>query len=48
VFVPEQPIPVFILYRTTYVNMEEDAFYFYEDIYNRDELLAKALFGAGR
>ena len=46
VFVPEQPVPVYILYRTAYVSLKDDTLYFSEDIYGRDDLLAKALWGA--
>jgi murein L,D-transpeptidase YcbB/YkuD len=45
VVVLDQPIPVYILYCTSYVNPEDNTLYFYEDIYGRDKLLAKALFG---
>ena len=48
VAVLEQPVPVYILYRTAYVNLEDNTLFFYEDIYGRDKLLAKALFGEGR
>ncbi len=44
VAVLEEPVPVYILYRTAYVNPEDGLLYFYEDIYGRDALLAKALF----
>ena len=44
VVVLEQPVPVYILYRTAYVNPEDRMLYFYGDIYGRDTLLAKALF----
>jgi murein L,D-transpeptidase YcbB/YkuD len=47
VVVLDQPVPVYILYRTAYVDPEDNALYFYEDVYGRDKLLAKALFGAG-
>jgi murein L,D-transpeptidase YcbB/YkuD len=47
VVVLEEPIPVYILYRTVFVDPEDNTLYFYEDIYGRDKLLAKALFGAG-
>jgi murein L,D-transpeptidase YcbB/YkuD len=47
VVVLDEPIPVYILYRTTFVNPEDNMLYFYEDIYGRDKLLAKALFGVG-
>jgi len=42
----DEPIPVYILYRTAFVNPEDNMLYFYEDIYGRDKLLAKALFGS--
>jgi len=45
VIVPDQPVPVYILYRTAFVNPADDELYFYEDIYGRDTLLASALFG---
>ena len=48
VAVLEQPVSVYILYRTVYVNLEDNTLFFYEDIYGRDKLLAKALFGEGR
>jgi murein L,D-transpeptidase YcbB/YkuD len=35
------------LYRTAFVNPEDHTLYFYEDVYGRDKLLAKALFGPG-
>ena len=44
VVVLEEPVPVYILYRTAYVNPEDGMLYFYEDIYGRDTLLARALF----
>jgi murein L,D-transpeptidase YcbB/YkuD len=47
VVVLDQPVPIYILYRTAYVNPEDNALYFYEDVYGRDKLLARALFGAG-
>ncbi|MEN8782400.1 MAG: L,D-transpeptidase family protein [Desulfobacterales bacterium] len=47
VAVLDQPVPVYILYRTAFVNPEDHTLYFYEDIYGRDKLLAKALFGPG-
>ena len=40
VVVLEKPLPVHILYRTTYVD-KNNTLYFYEDIYGRDKLLAK-------
>ena len=48
VVVLDQPVPVYILYRTAYVNQENNALHFCEDVYGRDKLLAKALFGLGR
>jgi len=47
VIVLDKPVPVYILYRTAFVNPKDDMLYFYDDIYGRDRLLAKALFGAG-
>jgi murein L,D-transpeptidase YcbB/YkuD len=47
VAVLDQPAPVYILYRTAYVNPEDHMLYFYKDIYGRDKLLSKALFGTG-
>ena len=44
----EQPMPVYILYRTAFVNPVDHALYFYEDIYGRDQLLEKVLFDTGR
>jgi len=44
----DQPVTVLILYRTAFVGWEDDVLYFYEDIYGRDQLLAKALFGSGQ
>ena len=41
----DEPMPVYILYRTTVVDPEDDNLYFYSDIYGRDKLLAQALFG---
>jgi murein L,D-transpeptidase YcbB/YkuD len=35
------------LYRTAFVNLEDNTLYFYEDIYGRDQLLGKALFDTG-
>jgi murein L,D-transpeptidase YcbB/YkuD len=45
VAVLEKPLPVHILYRTTYVDVESGTLHFYEDIYGRDKILANALFG---
>ncbi|MFW2366380.1 MAG: L,D-transpeptidase family protein [Desulforhopalus sp.] len=39
----DQQLPVYILYRTAYIRPEDDALYFYDDIYGRDNLLAQAL-----
>jgi murein L,D-transpeptidase YcbB/YkuD len=44
----DKPIPVYILYRTVFVDPEDQTLYFYEDIYGRDALLAKALMGTDR
>jgi len=44
----DQPMPVYILYRTALVDPKDNTLYFYEDIYGRDQLLAKALFDTGR
>jgi len=44
----DQPIPVYILYRTAFVNQEDHALYFYEDVYGRDDLLVKALINTDR
>ncbi len=44
----DQPMPVYILYRTAFVDPDDNTLYFYEDIYGRDQLLAKALFDTGR
>jgi len=41
----DQPVPVHILYRTVFIRPDEDAVYFYSDIYGRDKLLAQALLG---
>ena len=43
----KQPMPVYILYRTVYLDPKDGTLYFYEDIYGRDELLAEALFAGG-
>lgn len=45
VAVLDQPVPVYILYRTVFVNPEDDRLYFYADVYGRDKLLSTALFG---
>jgi murein L,D-transpeptidase YcbB/YkuD len=42
----DEPMPVYILYRTVVVDPEDDTLYFYNDIYGRDKLLAQALLGA--
>ena len=42
VVVLEKPMPVHILYRTAYVNTEDNAVHFFEDVYGRDKILAKA------
>jgi murein L,D-transpeptidase YcbB/YkuD len=42
----DEPMPVYILYRTVVVDPEDDTLYFYNDIYGRDKLLAQALFAA--
>jgi len=44
----DKPMPVYILYRTVFVDSEDHILYFYEDIYGRDALLAKALMGTDR
>lgn len=41
----DQPIPVYILYRTAFIRPDEEAIYFYNDIYGRDRLLTQALMG---
>jgi len=48
VVVLDEPIPVYILYRTAFVNPEENMLHFYADIYGRDNLLATALFGVNK
>ena len=47
VVVLDQPVPVYILYRTAFVNPEDHTLHFYKDVYGRDKLLAKALFDTG-
>ena len=47
VAVLDQPISIYILYSTAFVNPEDNMLYFYEDIYSRDQLLGKALFDTG-
>lgn len=42
VVVLDKPIPVHILYRTAFVDPEDDTIVFYEDIYGRDKILARA------
>lgn len=42
VVVLEKPVPIHILYRTAFVDPESNAINFYEDIYGRDEILARA------
>lgn len=39
----EEPVPVYILYRTAFVNPDDGALVFYNDIYGRDTLLIQAL-----
>ena len=43
----DKPVPVYILYRTAFVDPQDGALHFYDDLYGRDKLLANALFGAG-
>jgi murein L,D-transpeptidase YcbB/YkuD len=40
----EEPMPIYILYRTALVDPESDTVHFRKDVYGRDALLAKALF----
>lgn len=40
----DQPMPVYILYRTAFVRPEDGTLSFYNDIYGRDKLLMQALF----
>jgi murein L,D-transpeptidase YcbB/YkuD len=47
VVVLDEQVPVYILYRTAFVDPEDGTLSFYEDIYGRDKLLVKALFGTG-
>ena len=42
VVVLEKPLPIQILYRTTYVDSENKTIHFFEDIYGRDKILANA------
>lgn len=39
----EQPVPVYILYRTAFVNPGDGSLNFYDDVYGRDRLLIQAL-----
>jgi murein L,D-transpeptidase YcbB/YkuD len=48
VVVLDQPMPVYLLYRTAYIDPEDKSLYFYEDVYGRDKLLANALAGSGQ
>ncbi len=41
-----KPMPVYILYRTAFVDPGDGALHFYKDIYGRDKLLAEALLAA--
>jgi murein L,D-transpeptidase YcbB/YkuD len=40
----KHPFPVHILYRTVLVDPRDNTIYFYDDVYGRDTLLARALF----
>ena len=40
----KKPIPVHILYRTVLVDPRDNTVHFYDDVYGRDSLLARALF----
>lgn len=40
----EKPLPIYIMYRTVVVRPGSSVAYFFEDVYGRDALLAKALF----
>ena len=42
VVVLEKPLPIQILYRTTYVDSENKTIHFFDDIYGRDKILANA------
>ena len=42
VVVLEKPVPIHIMYRTAFVNTQDNSLIFYEDIYGRDKILAKA------
>ena len=41
----DQPIPIYILYRTAFIRPGEDMICFFDDIYGRDRILAQALQG---
>lgn len=45
VVVLEKPVAVHILYRTAVVDPDDNSISFFEDIYGRDRLISKALFG---
>jgi len=45
VVVLDDPVPIHIIYRTAVVNQNDNSIIFYDDIYGRDRLVAKALFG---
>ena len=47
VVVLDKPMPIYILYRTAFVNPEDKTLYFSGDVYGRDQLLAEALFSSG-
>ena len=40
----KKPFPVHILYRTVFVDPKDNTVHFYDDVYGRDTLLARALF----
>ena len=40
----KKPFPVHILYRTVFVDPRDNTIHFYDDVYGRDTLLARALF----
>ena len=44
IFVLNSPLPVHLMYHTVWTDRKSGTAYFYDDIYNRDALLAKALF----
>jgi murein L,D-transpeptidase YcbB/YkuD len=44
----KHPFPVHILYRTVFIDPNDGAVHFYDDIYGRDNLLAQALFTKGQ